>query len=191
MHADAPSRSALKPKKRRSPRSARMNAVACCARARGADLGAAPWLTGAGARGLHVTAIDNGSLRQHLLDSGRVDHLRADGFQWQPKAPLDWMVCDMVEQPRCVAERMATWLREGCAGTRSSTQLPMKKRWDETRLCLELFKQQARKPLLVRARRTTTVRKHGVRDAAQLISHSPRRCSAAVSHIDIGLIFTG
>jgi 23S rRNA (cytidine2498-2'-O)-methyltransferase len=28
----------------------------------------------------------------------------------------------------------------------------MKKRWDETRLCLDLFEEQARKPLLVRAR---------------------------------------
>lgn len=156
MHPDAPSRSALKLEE------ALITLLTEGERQRllrdgmrGADLGAAPggWTWVLVRNGLHVTSIDNGPLRQHLLDSGRVDHLRADGFQWQPKTPLDWMVCDMVEQPRRVAERMATWLREGwCRHTIFNLKLPMKKRWDETRLCLELFQEQARKPLLVRAR---------------------------------------
>jgi 23S rRNA (cytidine2498-2'-O)-methyltransferase len=156
MHADAPSRSALKLEE------ALLTLLTDEERQRllrdgmrSADLGAAPggWTWVLVRNGLHVTSVDNGPLRQHLLDSGRVDHLRADGFQWQPKAPLDWMVCDMVEQPRRVAERMATWLREGwCRHAIFNLKLPMKKRWDETRLCLELFEQQARKPLLVRAR---------------------------------------
>jgi len=156
MHADAPSRSALKLEE------ALIALLTVDERARllregmrGADLGAAPggWTWVLVRNGLHVTSIDNGPLRQHLLDSGRVDHLRADGFSWQPKSPLDWMVCDMVEQPRRVAERMATWLREGwCRHAIFNLKLPMKKRWDETRLCLDLFGQQARKPLLVRAR---------------------------------------
>ena len=156
MHADAPSRSALKLEE------ALLTLLTDEERARllrdgmrGADLGAAPggWTWVLVRNGLHVTSIDNGPLRQHLLDSGRVDHLRADGFHWQPKSPLDWMVCDMVEQPRRVAERMATWLREGwCRHAIFNLKLPMKKRWDETRLCLDLFEQQAKKPLLVRAR---------------------------------------
>jgi 23S rRNA (cytidine2498-2'-O)-methyltransferase len=156
MHADAPSRSALKLEE------ALITLLTDDERQRllrdgmrGADLGAAPggWTWVLVRNGLHVTSIDNGPLRQHLLDSGRVDHLRADGFTWQPKSPLDWMVCDMVEQPRRVAERMATWLREGwCRHAIFNLKLPMKKRWDETRLCLDLFEEQARKPLLVRAR---------------------------------------
>ncbi|MFC5570016.1 23S rRNA (cytidine(2498)-2'-O)-methyltransferase RlmM [Lysobacter yangpyeongensis] len=156
MHPDAPSRSALKLEE------ALITLLTDDERARllrdgmrGADLGAAPggWTWVLVRNGLHVTAIDNGPLRQHLLDSGRVDHLRADGFHWQPKAPLDWMVCDMVEQPRRVAERMATWLREGwCRHAIFNLKLPMKKRWEETRLCLALFEQQAEKPLQVRAR---------------------------------------
>lgn len=156
MHADAPSRSALKLEE------ALLTLLTDDERKRllregmrGADLGAAPggWTWVLVRNGLHVTSIDNGPLRQQLLDSGRVDHLRADGFHWQPKAPLDWMVCDMVEQPRRVAERMATWLREGwCRHAIFNLKLPMKKRWDETRLCLELFEQQAHKPLLLRAR---------------------------------------
>ncbi|WP_206860401.1 23S rRNA (cytidine(2498)-2'-O)-methyltransferase RlmM [Lysobacter changpingensis] len=156
MHADAPSRSALKLEE------ALMVLMSGKERERlfregmrGADLGAAPggWTWVLMRQGLHVTSVDNGPLREHLLESGRVDHLREDGFHWQPRAPLDWMVCDMVEQPRRVAERMATWLREGwCRHTIFNLKLPMKKRWDETRLCLDLFQQRAEKPLLLRAR---------------------------------------
>ena len=122
---------------------------------RAADLGAAPggWTWVLTRQHLHVTSIDNGPLRQHVLDTGLVDHLRADGFHWQPEAPLDWMVCDMVEQPRRVAERMATWLREGwCRHAIFNLKLPMKKRWDETRLCLDLLAAQAGKPLTIRAK---------------------------------------
>ena len=82
---------------------------------RAADLGAAPggWTWVLTRQHMHVLSIDNGPLRQHVLDTGLVEHLRADGFHWHPEQPLDWMVCDMVEQPRRVAERMATWFREG------------------------------------------------------------------------------
>ena len=156
MHADAPSRSALKLEE------ALLTLVHEHEREklfrdnmRAADLGAAPggWSWVMMRQGLRVISIDNGPLRPELLDSGRVEHLRADGFQWQPKGPLDWMVCDMVEQPRRVAERMATWIREGwCKHTIFNLKLPMKKRWEETRLCLELFERQAEKPLTIRAR---------------------------------------
>lgn len=144
---DAPSRSALKleeaflallaPSERETLLHPGMTA---------ADLGAAPggWTWVLTRQQLHVTSIDNGPLRQHVLDTGLVTHLRADGFRWQPAQPLDWMVCDMVEQPRRVAERMATWLREGwCRHTVFNLKLPMKKRWDETVLCLEILREQA------------------------------------------------
>ncbi|WP_144899306.1 23S rRNA (cytidine(2498)-2'-O)-methyltransferase RlmM [Luteimonas cucumeris] len=155
-HADAPSRSALKLEE----------ALLCLLDnddrqrllkpgMRAADLGAAPggWTWVLMRNGLHVTAIDNGPLRPHLFDSGRVEHLRADGFAWQPPQPLDWMVCDMVEQPRRVAGRMAEWFREGwCRHAIFNLKLPMKKRWQETTLCLQEFATQAQRPLLVRAR---------------------------------------
>lgn len=122
---------------------------------RAADLGAAPggWTWVLTRQHVHVTSVDNGPLREHVLATGLVEHLRADGFHWKPAQPLDWMVCDMVEQPRRVAERMATWVREGwCRHTIFNLKLPMKKRWDETRLCLDLFEQQAEKSLTVRAK---------------------------------------
>jgi 23S rRNA (cytidine2498-2'-O)-methyltransferase len=120
-----------------------------------ADLGAAPggWTWVLTRNGIRVTSIDNGLLRQHVLDTGLVTHQRADGFHWQPPRALDWMVCDMVEQPRRVADRMATWLREGwCKHAIFNLKLPMKKRWDETKLCLDLFAEKSGKPLLIRAK---------------------------------------
>ena len=156
MHKDAPSRSALKLEEAllvlltddERTRLLKEGMVA-------ADLGAAPggWTWVLTRHRLRVSAIDNGPLRQHVLDTGMVQHLRADGFSWQPPYPLDWMVCDMVEQPRRVAERMATWLREGwCRHAIFNLKLPMKKRWQETRLCLDLFAQQAQRPLTIRAK---------------------------------------
>jgi 23S rRNA (cytidine2498-2'-O)-methyltransferase len=156
MHADAPSRSALKLEEALQvllddTERARLLQPGM----RAADLGAAPggWTWVLTRQGLRVTAIDNGPLRPHVLEGGQVEHLRADGFAWQPSQPLDWMVCDMVEQPRRVAERMATWLREGwCRHAIFNLKLPMKKRWQETQLALQLFSDQASRPVALRAR---------------------------------------
>ncbi|MGH8033514.1 MAG: 23S rRNA (cytidine(2498)-2'-O)-methyltransferase RlmM [Luteimonas sp.] len=156
LHADAPSRSALKLEEALlTLLDADSRARLLHAGVRAADLGAAPggWTWVLTRHGVRVSAIDNGPLRQHVLDSGLVEHLRSDGFRWQPSLSLDWMVCDMVEQPRRVTERMATWLREGwCRHAIFNLKLPMKKRWDETVLCLDLLRQQAQQPLEVRAR---------------------------------------
>ena len=156
LHPEAPSRSALKLEE------ALMVLLGPEERARllrpgmrAADLGAAPggWTWVLARHGLHVTAIDNGPLRPHLFDTGLVEHLRADGFAWHPPRPLDWMVCDMVEQPRRVAARMAEWLREGwCRQAIFNLKLPMKKRWAETRLCVDLLRSEAGTPLEVRGR---------------------------------------
>ena len=156
VNADAPSRSALKLEE------ALLTLLdederACLLRdnMQAADLGAAPggWTWVLMRHGMKVTAVDNGPMKQALLDSGRVDHLRADGFMWQPRRRLDWMVCDMVEQPRRVAERMATWFREDwCRHAVFNLKLPMKKRWDETRICLEAFEHGSHRKLTIRAR---------------------------------------
>jgi 23S rRNA (cytidine2498-2'-O)-methyltransferase len=156
MHPDAPSRSALKLEE------ALLTLLDADERTRllrdnmqAADLGAAPggWTWVLMRHGMKVTAVDNGPLRQALLDSGRVDHLREDGFLWQPRRRLDWMVCDMVEQPRRVADRMATWFREDwCRHAVFNLKLPMKRRWEETRICLEAFEHQVHRPMVVRAR---------------------------------------
>ena len=155
-HADAPSRSALKleealmclltPGEREAWIQPGMSA---------ADLGAAPggWSWVLARRHVRVFSIDNGPMAPSAMATGVIEHIRADGFRWQPPKPLDWMVCDMVESPAKVASRMATWFREGwCKRAVFNLKLPMKKRWDETRDCLALFADQAGRPLEIRAR---------------------------------------
>ena len=108
------------------------------------DLGAAPggWTWQLVRRSISVIAVDNGPMDQGLLDSGLVTHLRADGFRYQPQNPVDWMVCDMVEQPRKVAARMAEWLAGGwCRFAIFNLKLPMKKRYDEVCLCRALVQE--------------------------------------------------
>ncbi len=107
------------------------------------DLGAAPggWTWQFAQRSLRVTAVDNGPMDRALMQSGLVTHLREDGFRFRPRKSVDWMVCDMVEQPRRIAELVARWLSEGwCRRTIFNLKLPMKKRYEETRLCLALIR---------------------------------------------------
>lgn len=106
---------------------------------RAVDLGAAPggWTWQLVHRSLHVTAVDNGPMDAALLASGLVEHLRADGFRYRPPRAVDWLVCDMVEQPSRVAALMAAWLAQGwCRYAIFNLKLPMKKRYDEVQSCL-------------------------------------------------------
>jgi 23S rRNA (cytidine2498-2'-O)-methyltransferase len=103
------------------------------------DLGAAPggWTWQLVLRHLRVTAVDNGALAPELLASGVVEHVREDGFRYRPAKPVEWMVCDIVEQPLRIAELAARWLALGwCARTIFNLKLPMKKRYQEVRRCL-------------------------------------------------------
>ena len=109
------------------------------------DLGAAPggWTWQLAHRSLRVTAVDNGPMDRALMQSGVVTHVREDGFRFRPKKPVDWMVCDMVEQPRRIAELVARWLDDGwCRYTIFNLKLPMKKRYAETMLCLALIRKR-------------------------------------------------
>lgn len=109
------------------------------------DLGAAPggWTFQFVRRQILVQAIDNGGMDKSLMDSGLVEHHRADGFAFKPNKPVDWMVCDMVEQPSRVANLTAYWLREEhCRHAIVNLKLPMKKRYDEVRICLDIVAKQ-------------------------------------------------
>ncbi|MHB8679467.1 MAG: 23S rRNA (cytidine(2498)-2'-O)-methyltransferase RlmM [Rudaea sp.] len=111
------------------------------------DLGATPggWTYQLVRRSLRVTAIDNGPMDRALLDSGLVTHRREDGFRYRPPKPVDWLVCDMVEQPRRVAELAARWLEHGwCRHALFNLKLPMKKRFDEAQQCLARVRTVAR-----------------------------------------------
>ena len=111
---------------------------------RAVDLGAAPggWTWQLIHRGLHVTAIDNGTLKGELVDNALVRHLREDGFRYRPKRPVDWMVCDMVEQPGRIAALVALWFREGWTERAIfNLKLPMKKRLEEVIKCRAVIEQ--------------------------------------------------
>lgn len=155
-HADAPSRSALKLDE------ALLVLLTDAEREKllqpgltAADLGAAPggWSWLLAQHHIRVFAVDNGPLAEVAHATGVIEHIRADGFRWQPPKMVDWLVCDMVEQPRRVAARMAEWFaNRWCRQAIFNLKLPMKKRWDETRDCLLLFEEQAGKHLTIRAR---------------------------------------
>ena len=105
---------------------------------RAVDLGAAPggWTWQLAHRGLRVTAVDNGPLKGDIADDPLVTHLRVDGLRYLPKKPVDWMVCDIVEQPSRIAALVARWIGEGHARRAIfNLKLPMKKRYDEMRRC--------------------------------------------------------
>ena len=107
------------------------------------DLGAAPggWTWQLAHRSIRTTAIDNGPMDAALMESGVVEHRRVDGFRYRPPRAVDWLVCDMVEQPRRIAELIARWLAEGlCRRAIFNLKLPMKKRYDEVQLCLSIVR---------------------------------------------------
>lgn len=109
---------------------------------RAVDLGAAPggWSWQMVRRSIRVIAVDNGPLAPVLLESGLVEHRREDGFRYTPSRPVDWLLCDMVEQPRRIAALMADWLARGhCRRAIFNLKLPMKKRHEEIRLCRRLI----------------------------------------------------
>ncbi|OOF46824.1 23S rRNA (cytidine(2498)-2'-O)-methyltransferase RlmM [Rodentibacter trehalosifermentans] len=141
--SDAPSRSTLKleeailtfiPRKEESKR-LNENMIAV-------DLGACPggWSYQLVKRGLFVYAVDHGKMAESLHETGRIEHCAEDGFKFQPpkRKKVDWLVCDMVEQPGRITNLIAKWLVNGwCRETIFNLKLPMKKRYQEVRQCLE------------------------------------------------------
>lgn len=106
------------------------------------DLGAAPggWTWQLVNRGGRVIAVDNGPMDAALMSSGKVEHRRADGFKFTPPKSVDWLVCDMVEQPLRIARLVADWLDKGWARRALiNLKLPMRQRWLEVERGLALF----------------------------------------------------
>ena len=124
---------------------------------RAVDLGAAPggWTYQLVRRGLHVTAVDNGPMAESLMTTGLVDHVKADAFTWRPSAKVDWLVCDVVEQPHRIAALVGEWLGRGLADRMVfNLKLPMKKRWEEIQRDLAIVRaaMPPNRDLVLRAR---------------------------------------
>jgi len=129
------------------------------------DLGAAPggWTYQLVRRGMMVTSIDNGPMAESLIETGQVKHRMVDGFKYVPtkheiywlvretkkrekvnipdQTPIDWLVCDMVEKPKRVADLVVTWFTEGyCREAIINFKLPMAKKYDMVKEILEKLK---------------------------------------------------
>lgn len=107
------------------------------------DLGAAPggWSWVMARQGIHVAAIDNGQMAPSAMATGLIEHIRADGFSYRPPKPVDWLLCDMVEQPGRIAELIGLWFVRGlCRHAIFNLKLPMKKRYPEYQRCLKILR---------------------------------------------------
>jgi 23S rRNA (cytidine2498-2'-O)-methyltransferase len=122
---------------------------------RAVDLGAAPggWTWQLVQRDVRVIAIDNGPMDAALMDSGLVEHRREDGFRYRPPQPVDWLVCDMVEQPQRVTTLMGDWLAGGLARNAVfNLKLPMKKRHAMVAACLASLRERLGPGALLRCK---------------------------------------
>lgn len=138
MPAGAPSRSTLKLAEAFVTFLGERELALVHAGMRAVDLGAAPggWTWQLAHRGLRVTAVDNGPLKGEVVHDPLVTHLRVDGLAYLPRRPVDWLVCDIAEQPSRVAALVARWIGEGHARRAIfNLKLPMKKRWEEVLRC--------------------------------------------------------
>lgn len=107
---------------------------------RAVDLGAAPggWTWQLVQRGIYVQAVDNGPMDKNLLESGQVLHILTDGFLFEPKKKVDWLVCDIVDKPARVTSMIIKWFAKGyCREAVFNLKLPMKQRYLEVKKCEE------------------------------------------------------
>ncbi len=80
-----------------------------------ADLGAAPgsWTRLAARRGARVMAVDRAELREDLMSHPNIRFTCGDAFKFQPPAPVDWLLCDVIAAPERTADLLIEWLRRG------------------------------------------------------------------------------
>jgi 23S rRNA (cytidine2498-2'-O)-methyltransferase len=112
---------------------------------RAADLGASPggWTWYLASRGLVVAAVDNGPLDRTLLETGLVEHIRADAFTWRPPRAMDWLVCDLVAPPARVAKLVGVWASRGrCREAVFNLKLPSAGRLAQVRRCAEIISRE-------------------------------------------------
>ncbi|MDO3385431.1 23S rRNA (cytidine(2498)-2'-O)-methyltransferase RlmM [Gilvimarinus sp. SDUM040013] len=103
---------------------------------RGVDLGAAPggWTWQLVNRGMFVDAVDNGPMAESLMDTGQVTHHAMDGFVFEPKKSVHWLVCDIADKPARVANMIGRWAENMWFGEAVfNLKLPMKQRYAEVK----------------------------------------------------------
>ncbi|KAB2661431.1 MAG: hypothetical protein DVB31_12345 [Verrucomicrobia bacterium] len=81
------------------------------------DLGASPgsWTYVAAARGARVTSVDRSPLRDDLMRNPLVDFRQGDAFRFEPDAPVDWLLCDVIAAPQRSIDLALEWAERGWA----------------------------------------------------------------------------
>ena len=104
------------------------------------DMGAAPggWTYFLAKEGLKVWAIDRAKLAPKVASMDSVIHMETNAFQFRPpKGQVDWVVCDMVDDPKQVLGLMRQWLHEGwCKQALFNLKLPDHKRFQNSKALL-------------------------------------------------------
>ncbi|MBI5496846.1 MAG: hypothetical protein HY904_17665 [Deltaproteobacteria bacterium] len=78
------------------------------------DLGASPggWTWVAVEQGARVTAVDRSPLRADVMRHPAVKFVEGDAFSWEPKVPVDWLVCDLIAFPERTVTLLRHWTRQ-------------------------------------------------------------------------------
>jgi len=89
--------------------------LAISARETCVDLGASPggWTYVAARRGARVVAVDRSELREDLMRHRSVRFERGDAFRYEPAAPVDWLICDVIASADRSVELLLRWLERG------------------------------------------------------------------------------
>ena len=61
-------------------------------------------------RGARVVAVDRSPLRDDLMANGSLEFVRGDAFKFQPAAPIDWLLCDVIATPQPIIELLQKWI---------------------------------------------------------------------------------
>jgi 23S rRNA (cytidine2498-2'-O)-methyltransferase len=77
------------------------------------DLGASPgsWTYVALQRGARVMAVDRAPLRADLMRHPRLVFRKGDAFAFEPNAPVDWLLCDVIAAPERSVDLVIEWAR--------------------------------------------------------------------------------
>jgi len=81
------------------------------------DLGAAPgsWTYLAVKKSARVTAVDRAPLRADLMRDPLVSYHRGDAFKFEPRSPVDWLLCDVIAPAEETVELLRRWVgRKWC-----------------------------------------------------------------------------
>lgn len=110
LDRQAPSRAYLKLLEAEARLGFRISARETCV-----DLGASPggWTYVAATRGARVTAVDRSELRDDLMRLPLVRFQRGDAFRYEPEAPVDWLICDVIAAAERSVELLLHWLERG------------------------------------------------------------------------------